>query len=74
VALPNTCLGHEWTKPELRLGIDTEADDLPEVHDAASAERGENGIVERSARCRVGTLNRKVIEHGYIFGENTVVQ
>jgi hypothetical protein len=74
VALPKAFAGLTWPNPELRLAIDTEADDLAELHDAAPSERGEDGVVELGARRGVGTLKRKVIEHEYIFAEVAVAQ
>jgi hypothetical protein len=74
VALPEAFAGLAWANPELGLGINAEADDLVELHDAATAEGGENGVEKRSAPGNVGTLNREVIEHGHIFGESMVTR
>jgi len=43
--------------PELWPGRHTETNDLPEVHHAASAERGEHSVVERGARGHVSALD-----------------
>jgi hypothetical protein len=43
--------------PELWPVRHTEADDLPEAHHAASAERGEHSVVERGAGGHVSALD-----------------
>ncbi len=58
VTLPKPFAGLAWTNPELRFRIGTETDDLSEVHDAPSTERGENTVIEGSTPSDVCTLDR----------------
>ena len=53
--------------PEVNLRLDTEADHLAEVQEAATTEWGENPIVERRACRDVGALYRDVVEHPDMF-------
>jgi len=54
-------------EPELRMALDPEPDDRPEIHHAASAEWREHFVVERGADTDIGTLDRHMIDHGYIM-------
>lgn len=63
MTLPKAFTSRAWANPELRLRIDAETDDLPELHHTTSSERAQNGLVEGSTLCSVGTLDRQVIEH-----------
>ena len=52
--------------PEVRFGIDAEADHRAEIHHVCAAEGREHCVVERRAGSNICTLDRQVIEHPVI--------
>src|SRR5262245_24587059 len=63
VRLPEPLTRGSRADPEFWRRRNAEADDVPEVQDAAAAEGGEHNVVESRAGSGVRALNRNVIDH-----------